>query len=146
MSKRCYSLIQMFWFMIKVVAWLEYMFNFFNQIMREMCLYAWWVLHDQWCLNSLYIQYNNRVFLVIFRGISGEIFQGCSVLDFPCSLKHPIPSDIPAIFLGTPPPPQYSWEPPNFVLIFRGISIFCGNLEFSTMVCSCVLELISAEK
>ncbi len=31
------------------------------------------------------ISKGNRVFLVIFRGISGEIFPGCSDLDFPCS-------------------------------------------------------------
>ena len=35
--------------------------------------------------------YKNRLFLVIFRGISGEIFRGCSVLDFPYSFLPFVP-------------------------------------------------------
>ena len=48
--------------------------------------------------------------------------------DYLCILKLPTSSDIPPIFRDYP---HYSGEPPNFALIFRGISIFRGNLEFS---------------
>ena len=51
-----------------------------------------------------------RVFLVIFRGISGEIFRGCSVC-INSESRHVI-----------------------VTLIFRGISIFRGNLEFSIIL------------
>ena len=37
-SKRCYSMIPMFWFMIKIVAWLKYQyFNLSTDHMRGMC-------------------------------------------------------------------------------------------------------------
>ena len=48
--------------------------------------------------------------------------------DYLCILKHPTSSDIPPIIRDSP---QYSGEPHNFALIFRGISIFRGNLDFS---------------
>ncbi len=61
-----------------------------------------------WCiLIDGRINHSNRVFLVIFRGISGEIFRGCSVLDF--------------LY-------RYSVNIPGFPPIFRGTPQFCSNI------------------
>ena len=44
-------------------------------------------------------------------------------------MEYLVKWNIPRAIFGDSP--QYSGEPPNFALIFRGISIFRGNLEFS---------------
>ncbi len=84
---------------------------FFNFGSLAMCLLS--------VKNSSYAS-ANRVFLVVFCGISGEIFRGCSVLDFPYSQYSRVPINNPGnplIFCQYSMEYQYSAECWNSLML-----------------------------